>query len=880
MLKNAAGIAPEVIDSGEVIEEKTEQHESGIRRMLLRMAEEPLKKDGDPRFDLTGFNILITDDGRGVAKALLKKFKEGNAHAEIMALPADGDKESLIQEIERIKKSGSFNGIVHLVPLEESKDIDTIDFGEWRVNTFRRVKSLFLMVQSLQKDLIENAKRGEAFIIAATPMGGRFGIKDFAASDPIGGGVTGLMKSLNKELEGVLVKSIDFSMKVKPATVAKAILNEIQWGGDTVEVGHAGSKRMIPYVVTEELDRNIEPKLNLEEGAVFVITGGGYGITGEIAKDIAKTFKPRIAIISRQKLPANIEELASLDDDGLKGLRDTLIDELKSAHERVTPVMIEKEYGKYTSAIEKYNNIQEMKRLGAEQVEYYPCDVADHQQMSETIGKIRENYGKIDAIIHGAGIDQSKLLEDKKFEDFSRVFDVKADGCFNLIELTREDSIKLLVAFSSIAARFGNAGQTDYAAANDLLNKYVQLSTKRFSGTMKGVSINWTGWKEVGMVTRGSLMKIFEEGGVDLITVSEGVQRLRDEILYGDSGEVVIAGNVGIIDSDGIITDGSAGKFRAAAATLSAKKDAYPLIDEILVFEEESRISARKRLDPARDIYLQDHAIENVPYLPAVMGIEVFAEATNLLFPDMSIQAMRDIQFKLPIKILRGKPVDIIVTIEKAESREDETKFSARIETEFFNRDGVKLGDRRRHFSAEILLSGDRVTARKSRVNGAFLDMVTQFKEKGKITIDRDEIYRRFFHGPRFQVHGGVIGIEDNTIVGIAAEKSGDMFSFVKRPKMISNPLAIEAVLQNAGIWGMVQDRIVSLPDAIEELTFQPIPGSVDSLFIGARHTGSANNRHMYEAELFDSSGNLFASLKGYTMITTGNLGEGDAFRF
>jgi hypothetical protein len=97
---------------------------------------------------------------------------------------------------------------------------------------------------------------------------------------------------------------------------------------------------------------------------------------------------------------------------------------------------------------------------------------------------------------------------------------------------------------------------------------------------------------------------------------------------------------------------------------------------------------------------------------------------------------------------------------------------------------------------------------------------------------------------------------------------------------MVANPLAIEAVLQNAGIWGMAKSKVVSLPDAIEELTFQAIPESVDNLFIGSQHTGSDNNRNIYEAELFDSSGTVFAALRGYKMITTGKLEESDEFRF
>ena len=75
--------------------------------------------------------------------------------------------------------------------------------------------------------------------------------------------------------------------------------------------------------------------------------------------------------------------------------------------------------------------------------------------------------------MHAAGLEISHFLPDKPQAEFDLVFDVKADGWFNLLRALGDTPIGSAVVFSSIAGRFGNAGQTDYAAANDLLCKSV-----------------------------------------------------------------------------------------------------------------------------------------------------------------------------------------------------------------------------------------------------------------------------------------------------------------------------------------------------------------------------------------------------------------------
>ena len=111
-------------------------------------------------------------------------------------------------------------------------------------------------------------------------------------------------------------------------------------------------------------------------------------------------------------------------------------------------------------------------------------------------------------------------------KDFEWVFDVKIEGMKTLLECTQSDPLKYLVYFSSVAARFGNRGQCDYAAANEVLNKmaiYEKKKRDQSSTPLQVVrSIGWGPW-DGGMVTP-SLRKHFQSMGVSLISLSDGAK--------------------------------------------------------------------------------------------------------------------------------------------------------------------------------------------------------------------------------------------------------------------------------------------------------------------------------------------------------------------
>ena len=118
--------------------------------------------------------------------------------------------------------------------------------------------------------------------------------------------------------------------------------------------------------------------------------------------------------------------------------------------------------------------------------------------------------------MHAAGIEISHFLPDKPQSEFDLVFDVKVDGWLALLKALRGAEIGTAVVFSSIAGRFGNGGQTDYSSANDLLCKSISNLRHRSTGS-RGVAIDWTAWASIGMASRGSIPKMMEMAGIDML---------------------------------------------------------------------------------------------------------------------------------------------------------------------------------------------------------------------------------------------------------------------------------------------------------------------------------------------------------------------------
>ncbi|MFM8008893.1 MAG: KR domain-containing protein, partial [Dolichospermum sp.] len=159
--------------------------------------------------------------------------------------------------------------------------------------------------------------------------------------------------------------------------------------------------------------------------------------------------------------------------------------------------------------------------------------------LESKLADVIARFGAINGIIHGAGNLADKLIEHKSIQDFENVYAAKIQGLENLLRCVPASQLQYLVLFSSVVGFYGNMGQSDYAIANEILNKSAHLIKHNYPNCHV-MAINWGLW-ESGMVSP-ELKKAFAEREIDLIPVETGTQMLIDELINPDqnTGQLVI----------------------------------------------------------------------------------------------------------------------------------------------------------------------------------------------------------------------------------------------------------------------------------------------------------------------------------------------------
>lgn len=102
------------------------------------------------------------------------------------------------------------------------------------------------------------------------------------------------------------------------------------------------------------------------------------------------------------------------------------------------------------------NTVKEITDAGGK-IKSYAMNVADEKNVEEVIGKIIEEFGRIDAVINNAGIDYTKSIEEITYDEFNRVIKVNLCGPFNVSKAVypymKKNGSGHIVNISSTAAK-------------------------------------------------------------------------------------------------------------------------------------------------------------------------------------------------------------------------------------------------------------------------------------------------------------------------------------------------------------------------------------------------------------------------------------------
>ena len=178
------------------------------------------------------------------------------------------------------------------------------------------------------------------------------------------------------------------------------------------------------------------------------------------------------------------------------------------------------------------------------------------------------------------------------------------------------------------------------------------MARQTAKGACRAVAIGWTGWRDVGMATRGSIEAVFEAAGIETLPVDVGVQISSMKHFEAVSVELLLV--VLWLDGSFRFIQRSTVDAPGEMAAVMADPTRFPFIDKVLAFEEHQMVMTQSTLSVADHPFLSDHAIEGVPYHPGVMALEMFAENALLLCPDACLAGFEGVTFGLPVKVMKG----------------------------------------------------------------------------------------------------------------------------------------------------------------------------------------------------------------------------------
>jgi hypothetical protein len=340
------------------------------------------------------------------------------------------------------------------------------------------------------------------------------------------------------------------------------------------------------------------------------------------------------------------------------------------------------------------------------------------------------------------------VLADRKVVDktpaqFDEVFSTKVDGLDAVLAACPPNELRSVAAFTSIAGRRGNAGQVDYAMANEAV-------VQRLLGLPCHVrAIDWGPWAG-GMVTP-ALAAHFAAQGLRPIPLDEGAATFLAELGRGGEVEVVV----------------------------EAPRTPSGTVERVL---------------SARVPFLRDHRIGGRPVLPAAMVLEWMAELSAEVAPGRRVAAVERFE------VLKGITLDAperVVTVVWEQATPDTLEIEVQSPA-------VSKGHTVRHYRASVRL--EPAVLRPAGRLSATPPKRPHWPGSNGLSSETypyavGEAYDRFlFHGPALHGIDEIVGWSDHGIVAWLRTSEPRGLG-VAAGRWETDPLVVDAALQLMCLW-------------------------------------------------------------------------------
>lgn len=385
-----------------------------------------------------------------------------------------------------------------------------------------------------------DARPEQIGVVVVTSIDGRHGFAggELVADAPIQATGVGFWKGAAKEWRRHRVRCVDVASTVDASVIARHVAAELAGAipGDELEHGIDSEGLWAIRLESHAVSGDTE----LAADAVVLAVGGAQGIGADILAG-AVGAPGRTIVIAGRTDPAVTDESAALAAATTESeIRDVLIAEVRAAGDRPKPAEIERSLRRLLSARRVRATVSQLTNLGAK-VEYHPLDGRDAVALVALVDSTMERYGRLDLVVHAAGVIADAPVARKDDESMERVLATKVAPALALCDAVPGDTTVLF--FGSVAGRLGNASQADYGAANEFLAK---LAASRRSAGADVRCLAWGPW-DSGMVSSG-LIAAYDALGIVPIAVAAGVEAFARELTDSPGrAEVVLANSTDVM---------------------------------------------------------------------------------------------------------------------------------------------------------------------------------------------------------------------------------------------------------------------------------------------------------------------------------------------
>ncbi|HSP79010.1 MAG TPA: SDR family NAD(P)-dependent oxidoreductase, partial [Myxococcaceae bacterium] len=822
----------------------------------------PLSLSREKRYPLAGKKLLLLSEDPGLEAAFTRLLVSKGARLATLSVAGLTDALEVEQRVRRASEElGGADGIIDLAAFGPAEYFLTQGSARFA----RRMAETTARWHGTGRALYErlgDSNRTTCYV-AVTSMGGDFGFVG-DGGNVLGGSIAGFLKGLKQELPGALIKVVDFEPRLSHWVVAENVARELEEGSDRTEVGYMAGRRFVVGLRRSDFSENSPVLRQMDPNWVLVFSGGGRGAVFEVAKAVARLGPgPKVIVTGRTPAPNGDEPYLALDDEDFEAFRREEMLRRKKEDPGLTPVKFNQDFDRFVRARELWRNLQEIYSLGLP-IEYETCDICNPADVREMLERVREYHGHIDGIVHGAMVEASKSLPDKTPGLVASTLDVKVMGLVNLLEATRRDDLKLVMCFGSGAGRFGNKGQTDYSAANDLMSKCLMAYAHRARSNMRCVTIDWTAWEGAGAAVRNR--EVVQSTGVSFITPAEGAYWFINELLLGRSEREVAIFEERLFREWpflGASAEGPGARTVYDDRGFLLVPSDYPMVDCVERHDAEGLVATRT-FDLTTDPFVLQHQLHSVPIMPGTFGFEMLGEAAALFRPDLTILRAESLRIDTPLKFFKapligdqakGKPIHVTLTVRVLREQGDEVTLYVESCSD------LALGrsdqtQRRIHHQGFYVLGP---APKEEPGRGRLPDALPGSRARSIFHLAKEPLYL----GPLF-CRAEWVYVGEHEVEGIIrAPRQREIFTHVARPRFQLDPLLLDAAFQVAANWDGHHNNLVSVPMGVDRLVRGRRRRLGESGHVKARMTKVDGDDVLYDFEVRGEDGALLLGGSG-----------------